>query len=97
MFKLFTKRDKRTNLEKEIDSVLKEMSSLKKDSEEYADMLDNLKVLYEARGEKPKSGIGADTIAIVCGNLLGIILILTFEKIDIITSKAIGFVLRGRV
>ena len=97
MFKLFTKRDKRTNLEKEIDSVLKEMSRLKKDSEEYADMLDNLKVLYEAKGVEPIRGVSVDTIAIVCGNLVGIILILTFEKIDIITSKALGFVLRGRV
>lgn len=41
--------------------------------------------------------ISPDTVLIVGGNLLGIILILKHEQLDIITSKAIGFVLRGRV
>lgn len=46
---------------------------------------------------KPALVINPDTALVVAGNLLGIILILKHEKIDIITSKALGFVLRGRI
>jgi hypothetical protein len=41
--------------------------------------------------------VSPDTIAVVAGNLLGIILILGYEKADVITTKALGFVLKGRV
>jgi len=41
--------------------------------------------------------INPDTLLIVGGNLLGIILILKFEQLDIISTKALGFVLKGRV
>lgn len=38
-----------------------------------------------------------DTLLIVGGNLAGILLILNFERLDIVRSKALGFVLKGRV
>ncbi|HRX15969.1 MAG TPA: hypothetical protein P5123_06625 [Spirochaetota bacterium] len=38
-----------------------------------------------------------DTIAIVMTNLIGIGMILGYERVNIITSKALGFVLKGRV
>ena len=41
--------------------------------------------------------ISPDTMLVVAGNLAGILLILKFEKLDIIATKAIGFVLKGRV
>lgn len=44
-----------------------------------------------------KKKVSPDTVAVIAGNLLGIGLILGFEKMNIITSKAIGFVLKGRV
>ena len=38
-----------------------------------------------------------DTLLVVAGNLIGILLILNFEKMDIVRSKAISFVLKGRL
>lgn len=38
-----------------------------------------------------------DTLLVVAGNLFGIFLILNFEKMDIVRSKAISFVLKGRL
>ena len=54
---------------------------------------------YEGYSELLKSNwkISPDTLLIVGGNLLGILLILNFEKADIVTSKALNFVLKGRV
>ncbi len=41
--------------------------------------------------------ISPDTVAIIAGNLLGILLILNYEKLNVVSTKALGFVLRGRV
>jgi len=41
--------------------------------------------------------ISPDTLLIVGANLLGILLILNHERLDIISTKALGFVIKGRV
>ena len=92
-----TRRDKRTELEKEIDKQVKTLRCNPAGSEEYNAALKALEKLYSFREDKSKKRISADTIAIVAGNLLGIILILTYEKTNVIATKALGFVLRGRV
>lgn len=97
MKKLFTKKDKRTKLQKEIDVVLEDLSTLRTDSKEYADMLNVLERLYKLRGEEKPQRMKPDTLLLVGGNLLGILLVLNYEKLDTITSKALSFALRGRV
>ena len=97
MFKKITKRDKRTNLEREIDAVIEEMSQYSRDSKEYSDIAVNLERLYKAKACDRDRRVTPDTIAIIAGNLLGIALIIWHEKADVITSKALGFVLKGRV
>lgn len=92
-----TKRDKRTNLEKEIDRVLAEASFMDPKSKEYADIADNVERLYKAKSFEKSTSISPDTLAVVAGNLLGIALILGYEQSHVITSKALGFVLKGRV
>jgi chromosome segregation ATPase len=149
MFKLFTKRDKRTNLEKEIDSILERMSALApkaemdnrtnldkeidsvleelskiaKDSEAYSRITENLEKLYKAKANEQdrlaaeysalaesleklskakdnntkKRNIPWEAIAVGTFSLVEVLAILNHEKIDIITSKAVGFVMKGRV
>ena len=89
--------NKKTKLEKVVDSILDDMSKYEANSDEYNDMANNLEKLLKAKSYEKQKGISPDTMAIVIGNLIGIVLILKHEKVDIITSKALGFVLRGRV
>lgn len=93
----FTKHDKRTKLEREIDSVIETLSDMDKDSDEYAAIVDNLEKLIKAKSCEKDKSISYDTIAIIAGNLLGIALILGYEKANVITTKALGFVIKGRV
>ena len=93
----FTKRDKRTNLEKEIHSVLDEMAALDPDSKDYSDMMNNLGKLFDAKSKEKDRKISPDTIVIVACSLLEIVLMLNYEKTGVITSKALGFVIKGRV
>ena len=92
-----SKMDKRSNLEKEIDNVLGRMSELDPDSKEYSAMASNLERLFSAKSKEKDRKISPDTLAVIAGNLLGIGLILTYEKLNVITTKALGFVIKGRV
>ncbi len=93
----FTRRDKRSNLEKEIDSVLVIMKGMNPYSDEYTTMTKNLEMLYKAQAHKSERRVSPDAIVMVVGNLLGIGLILTYERTEVITTKALGFILKGRV
>lgn len=63
-------------------------------SKEYQDILNSISKITE---QKKSDSISKDTVAVVAGNLAGIMLILYFEKFDHISSRAINFVLKGRV
>ena len=92
---IFTKRDKRTKVERLIDEQLEILMSQAQTPKEVSEVL----ALMERRDElkSKKKSVSPDTIAIIAGNLLGIILILGYEKANVITTKALGFVIRGRV
>ena len=96
LFKQNTKIDKRTNLEKEIDEILRLMTISDRTSEDYELYLDRLEVLYKLKNGDVKKVVSPDTLAIIAGNLLGIGMILSYERCHVITSKAIGFVIKGR-
>ena len=93
----WTKKDKRTALEKEIDNLAEEMRSVDPSSERYETMAKNLETLSKAKSYEKSKKVSPDTIAVVAANLIGIGLILFHEQAHIVTSKALGFVLRGRV
>ena len=44
-----------------------------------------------------KMVITPDTLLIVTANIVGILLVLNYEKLDIVSSKALSFILKARV
>lgn len=89
-------KKEKTMLEKEIEEVLLDMKNMYVDSDEYEVALNHLSTLYEIKSKEKKWNVSPDTMAIVAGNLLGIILILKHEELNVITSKAMNFVIKGR-
>lgn len=90
----FTNKDE--NLQKEIDRVLTLMSNANPISTEYADLTASLSKLYEFKESTSKNRLSKDTMAIVAGNLAGIMMIVGHEKLHVVTSKALGFVMKAR-
>ena len=82
-------------IREEQEKIFRKMSESGIDQKEW----DNLNKKYQVYADmlKPTWKFTPDTLLVVGGNLIGILLILNFERMDIIRSKAISFVLKGRV
>lgn len=87
---------KQTALDKQIEMVIKSLSECEPGSEEYMNIIEVLDKLYKMKSQDDK-GVSMDTLLIVGGNLLGIVLILGYEKAGTITSKALNLIIKGRV
>lgn len=92
-----TKIIKPNKLDMEIDSLLEELKYHEKDSKEYAQIVNQLEKLVKMKDIGRNHRIKPDTVAQVAANLAGIGLILNYEKLGIITTKAMSFVIKGRL
>lgn len=84
----------KTKVTEAIDSLLDEMAVCSGDSEEYAKMNDQLTKLYELKEIDQKvtthKRVSAETLLVVGGNILGILLIIGYERENVLTSKALS-------
>lgn len=83
-------------LQQAIDRTLTRMNSIMVGSDEHAKMLIQLTQLYKLKESTPSVRVSPDTLVIVFGNLVGIVLILQYEKLNVVASKAVGFVMKAR-
>lgn len=86
------KKQETTETKKLIEEVASEMVIRDPDSESFGTMLDRLERLHKLQEKKQRPS--PDTLAIVVGNLAGILLILNHERLHPIPSKALNFVLK---
>ena len=91
----FKKEESAVDLE--IGRVVAHLSGLEPDDPKYASVTKQLEVLRKVRAQKVADPVTNDTLLIVAGNLIGIVLILGWENAHPVVSKALSFVLKGRV
>ena len=91
------KKDKRSNFDKEIDSILQDLKTLDVTSEEYQQAVKNLETLCKAKSYEKDKSLDKNALLGVIGNLAGILAVLEFEKINVITTKALGFIIKPRI
>ena len=87
----------RNNFDKEVDRVLSQMSDLDPTSNEYHTVVKNLDILTKAQQSSTDRRFSKDAILAASANLAGIILILGYEKANVITTKAISFIPKTRL
>jgi hypothetical protein len=83
-------------LDEPIERVLTDMNTYGPDSEEYPKLVDHLERLTRMKAEESRQRVSPDTMAIVLGNLLGILVIVAYEQKHVMVSKGLGFVLRTK-
>ena len=79
-----------------IDEALAQLKGVNVDSNEYNDKMGRITELYKLKEKNSPKRVSPDTVAIVVGNLAGIVLILGYERAHVVTSKALGFVIKAR-
>lgn len=95
MFEIF-KKEQKSIVDEPIEKVLDEMNVYGPDSEEYERMLGYLERLNQVKANEPKHRISPDTMAIVLGNLIGIMIIVIYEQKHVLVSKGVNFVLKPK-
>lgn len=88
---------KKRTIEDEVDHILDQLKSMSVDSEEYRIAVQNLEVLCKAESSKTNRNVNPDTIVYAITNLVGILLILNHERLNIISTKAVGLLMKGRL
>lgn len=100
MEKIFAKKDKRSELEKERDRSLEILSRLTPGTDQYRRVMDEVARLNDAlmaEKDHERKPISWDTVATCLTQGLSVGMILHHEAFHNVTSKALGFVMKGRV
>lgn len=93
----FQKSENDLRFEAELNGLLIRMKQFDPTTPEYQASLKAYSKLIKLRSsEKNARKISPDTLAIVLGNLAGVLLIVSYEKHNIVTSKALTFVQKLR-
>jgi hypothetical protein len=83
-------------LDEPIAKVLTEMNKVGPDSDEYKALVRHLEVLTRLKAESRPQRVSPDALAVVAGNLLGILIIVAYEQKHVMVSKGLGFVMKVR-
>lgn len=87
---LFKKNAEKTQLDQTIEQLERELQMTVGDPKETAKMVKNLERLYDVKSKHAPKSWNRDTLLIVGGNLLGILIIVAYEHSHVITSKAVN-------
>lgn len=93
---IFSNEEKRTPVDDQIDAVLKEMDEKGVTSEEYPKLMTLLERLNKIKAQSRRDPISRDTIVMVAGNLMGILLIVAYEQKHVMTSKGLNYIIRPK-
>lgn len=83
-----------TQLELAFDRAVRNLKNYDISSEEYARALDVAIKLHKMISEEKSSYLSKDTMASVGANLLGIFMIIRHENVNVITSRAMNWVMK---
>lgn len=81
-----------TTLDDVIDEAISELVGHQAHTPEYAQIVNQLTSLNAIKSQQKTDRISKDTLVLVAGNLLGILLIVKHEELNVVTSKAMNFV-----
>jgi hypothetical protein len=94
---MFSRSNAATRLELAFDRAIRELSGHEIGSEEYKLILDRAVTLQKLMDEEKPPAVSKDTLAVIGANLLGILMIIKHENLNVITSRAMNLIMKPRV
>lgn len=93
---MFSRTKEPSRLDLAYDRAVRELNGYGIGTEEYAQILEIVIKLHKMREEEKEASVSKDTIAIIGANLLGILMIIKHENVNVIASKAMNLVMKPR-
>jgi hypothetical protein len=88
------RREEPDEYDEPINKVLKSMETFAPEDAEFEVAIGHLERLTKLRNERYRSRFSPDTVLLVAGNLLGILVIVAYEQKHVIRSTATSFLLK---
>lgn len=86
-----------TALETEIARLLSRAAGMSPESDEYAKIATQIVALHKLKeAETSYKRVSYDELVKVAGSLVGVLAVINYERIHVITTKALGFVMKTR-
>lgn len=92
---MFAKKPK-SRIQIEMDSLVEDLRYDQLTSEEYGVILERIVKLHKIEQDNKPNRVDPNTAALIAANILGIVLIIRHEDVNVISSKALSFVLKPR-
>lgn len=83
---------KETTLDEAIERLDVEIGNTEPDADIYDKLIVRRERLTKIRDNENRRRVSPDTVAIVAGNLLGILIIVGYERAHVLTSKGLNFI-----
>ena len=94
---MFTKpKTKLTHLEIVINEALERIEHVDPSTDDFAKATDQIVKLHKMKEAETPSQVSPDTLVLAATNIAGIVMIIKHEHFNVITSKALGFVMKPR-
>jgi hypothetical protein len=89
---MFGEKKPETQLDAAINRCYVAMETLEETHEEYGKILEHLVKLHKMKEDEKPSRVSPDTMLTVGANLVGILLIIRHEHVNVITSRAMTLI-----
>ncbi len=96
MRRYFFRNEKITPVDTLIESVQIEMRLVGVYSDEYPKLMAYLERLNEVKAKERRDPVSRDTVALVVGNLMGILLIVAYEQKHVMSTKGFNQIIQPK-
>lgn len=93
---MFKRPRPKSKLQIEIDKLVLALGDYTTDTDEYGTIVERLSKLHKIQDDNTPESISPNTALTVAANLIGIAIIVRHEHLNVITSKALSFVIKPR-
>lgn len=89
------KLPRKVNVDGLIDTVIARMEEVGPNAEEYPNLMRSLERLKALKTDDRRKPLDWNTVVSTLGSLAGVVLILNFERLGVVTSKAFSMLKRS--
>lgn len=89
---MFLDPKSKTSLDKEIDKLVLELETHEPTSTEFGTIVERLSKLHKIQEDRKPESINPNTVLTIGANLAGILMIINYEHLGVISTKAMSFI-----